>query len=180
MAGLIDAEIPEAEVVSLLNGDPVYHDLRSRLAILESNRLRIDAAAPGTKPPLGPKQTQAELDATKVQLQTLEDHSRDLVRNAKRIALQAEIRHLERQVEISAGQIAAFEKEVEKKREDVDSVGRSSISAQMAAEDVLLIQEILRAVAAEQEMLKVELSAGARVQVLGDMNAPAAVPESPD
>ena len=39
---LQDVEIAEAEVLSLLYGDPVYHDLRSRLANLQSNRPRTN------------------------------------------------------------------------------------------------------------------------------------------
>ena len=77
---LQDVEIAEAEVLSLLYGDPVYHDLRSRLANLQSNRPRTNTVGPGTTPPPGPDQTQVELNATKAQLQELEDHARDLVR----------------------------------------------------------------------------------------------------
>ena len=44
----------------------------------------------------------------------MEQQSRDMVRGAKRIALEQEIRRLESQLEVSTEQLAAFEKEVEK------------------------------------------------------------------
>ncbi len=42
------------------------------------------------------------------------------------------------------------------------------------------IEQILHELAVERERLKVEMDAPLRVQVLGDSNSPAAVPESPD
>ena len=175
-----DAEIPEADVVLLLNNNPVYRDLQSRIAMLAGiDRIHNIAAAPGTKEPAGFGRTKAELEAAKAQLQELEDHSRDLVRGAKRIALKAEISHLESQVDISTGQIAAFEKEVEKKANEADSVGKSSVAAQMAKADVENIERVLRSVAEEQERLRVEIRSRPRVTVLGgDPKKAADVPES--
>ena len=116
LADLQEAEIPEADVVMLLNNNLVYRDLKSREAMLTAiDRVHNYAAAPGTKEPAGFGRTKAELEAAKAQIQELEDHSRDMVRGAKRIALKTEINHLESQVDVAAGQIAAFEKEVEKK-----------------------------------------------------------------
>ncbi len=77
-------------------------------------------------------------------------------------------------------QLTAFEKQVDRKREEAYSVGRSSIAVQMAKTEAEDIERILRAVAAERESLKIELGAKDRVTVIGDRNAPAAVPESPD
>ena len=98
-----------------------------------------------------------------------------MIHDAKLIALKQEKRRLRNELDIAAGQITAIEKEVEKKREDADSVGRRSISVEMATEEVLLVQEILRAVAAEQAMLRVELRSPSRV-----IPSLAEVPESSD
>ena len=179
---LATAEIPQIEVVSLLNSDPNYHRLQKRIARLELKRrhemekLHSNEAAPGTEQ----ARTQAELSSTKEQLENLEQKSGDLVRGARRIALEMEIRRLESQIEISTGQLAAFEKEVERKGQDAESVGRSSIAANMARAEVDNLEQILRAVAMEREILRVNLKAGPRVRVLGDPSAPAAVPEGPD
>ncbi|MGA2256909.1 MAG: hypothetical protein ABSG53_19835 [Thermoguttaceae bacterium] len=169
------SEIPELEVVSLLNGDPVYRDLRSRLAILEANRLHTNAAAPGTKQPPGPNQAQAEFEGTQAQLEKLQAQTRKMVRDAKLIALNQEKRRLENEVDISRTQIALFEKEVDKKKEEADNAGRITISAQMAKVHIENIERVLRNVAEEEERLRVELTSASRVTEL-----PAELPESPD
>jgi len=176
---LATAEIPETEVVVLLNNNPIYRDLQSRLAFLEAvSRQHTDAAAPGTKQPVGFTRTKAELESARAQVQTLEQKSAEQVRSAKRIELEREIRHLENQVEISTGQVAAFEKEVERKGNDADSVGRSSVAAQMARAEVDNIERILHGVAEERERLRVELKSTPRVGILGDRNSPASLPEN--
>ncbi|MGO9110891.1 MAG: hypothetical protein ACLP9L_16845 [Thermoguttaceae bacterium] len=184
-----DAEIPEIEIAGLLNNNPRYRDLQSRLALLELNRRRAlpesnghrtDAAAPATKQPQGPDHSQVELDAAKAQLQDLKAHTWDMVRDAKRIALKQEIIRLKTEQEISAAQLGAIEKEVEKKANEANSAGRTSIATQMERADIENIEQILRAVTIARETLRVELRAGTRVSVLGDRNAPAAVPECPD
>jgi hypothetical protein len=42
------------------------------------------------------------------------------------------------------------------------------------------VERILQAVVDERERLKIELQSPPRVSVMGDRNAPAAVPENPD
>jgi len=180
LKSLPDSEIPEVEVVTLLNNNPMYRDLQSRLAVLESSDFNTDTATSGTKPPPGLARTQAELSRVKARLQKLETDTRDQVRGARRIALERDLHRSETQVEISAQQLRAFEKEVEKKANEAESVGRSSIAIQMARADVESIERILRNVADERATLRVELRARNRVRVLGDQNAPAAVPECPD
>ena len=176
---LPEAEISEAEVVMILNMNPTFRDLQGRLQVLEQmNRIHTNAAAPKMKEPPGFVRTKEDLDTTRAQLKTLQQESRDQVRGAKRIELEREIRRLEGQVEVSTEQMAGFEKEVERKGNEADSVGRSSVTAQMARADVDNIERILRGVADEKERLRVELSSPSRVKVVGDRNAPAAVPEN--
>ena len=106
---LQDVEIAEAEVLSLLYGDPVYHDLQPpresaiEPAPYQHGWTRNDATARAGPDPGG-------VECDEAQLQELEDHARDLVRGAKRIALKAEISHLESQVNIAAGQAALLRK----------------------------------------------------------------------
>ncbi|MEI8373570.1 MAG: AAA family ATPase [Planctomycetota bacterium] len=179
LAELATAEIPETEVVVLLNSNPIYRDLQSRLTFLEGlSRLHMEAAAPGTKQPVGFARSKAELESAKAQLLTLEQKSTEQVRGAKRIELEREVHRLESRVDISTGQVAAFEKEVERKGNEADSVGRSSVAAQMARAEVDNIERILHGVAEERERLRVELKSAPRVAVLGDRNAPAAIPEN--
>jgi polysaccharide biosynthesis transport protein len=177
---LPDSEIPEVEVVTLLNNNPMYRDLQSRLAVLESSEFNIDTATPATKLPPGLARPQAELSRVKARLQKLESDTRDQVRGVHRIALERDLRRLETQVEISGEQLRAFEKEVEKKRDEAESVSRTSIAVQMSRADVESVERILRNVADECATLRVELRARNRVRVLGDQSAPAAVPECPD
>ena len=87
---------------------------------------------------------------------------------------------LETEVEISVKDLTAFEKEVEKKAIEAESAGRTSITLQMARADIENVEQTLRSLRAECETLRLELRASQRVKVLGDPNAPAAVPECPD
>ena len=178
-ADLPTAEIPESEVVMLLNNNPMYRELQSRLTMLQTVKsMHTNAALPGAKEPPGFMRTLADYDATKAQLEELDRKSSDMVRAAKRIALQQEIRRLDSQMEVSTAQLEAFEKEVENKRSEADSVGRSSVAAQMARAEVDNIERILHGVAEERERLRVELKSPPRVKIHGDPNAPAAVPEN--
>ncbi len=174
------AEIAKTEVVMLLNNNPMYRDLQSRVTVLEQmQRMHTNSAAPGTRPPPTVARILGEYDTMKAQLQKLEEDSSDMVRDAKRIALQQDIRRLKCQEDISRDQLAAFEKQVDRKREEAYSVGRSSIAVKMARTEAEDIERILRGVAEERERLKVELSAENRVKVLRAGNdQPAAIPES--
>ena len=89
-----------------------------------------------------------------------------------RIESENEVRRLEFQVAISTEQLATVEKEVERKANDADSVGRNSISMQMAKADVDNIEQILHAVAVERETLRIELKARPRVRVLWGSECP--------
>ncbi|MGO9114476.1 MAG: polysaccharide biosynthesis tyrosine autokinase [Thermoguttaceae bacterium] len=176
---LKDIEIPETEVVMLLNNNPMYRDLQGRLALLEGiDRIHMYSAAPGTKEPAAYGRTKADLEATRAQLQKLKQDSSDMVRDAKRIALTQEIQRLKSEGEIAEQQLRAFEKEVEKKGQEADSVGKSSIAIQMQRADIENIERLLHGAAEERERLRVELRSRNRVEVLGDPNAPAAVPEN--
>jgi uncharacterized protein involved in exopolysaccharide biosynthesis len=179
---LPSAEIAEVEVAGLLNNNPQYRDLQSRLAMLESgsSRLHLGSVPPGTKLPPGLAQAQADYESTKARLEALEQKSREMIRAARRIAWEQESRRLEVQLEVSTEQLLTFEKEVEHRKNGADYVGRSSVAAQMARAEVDNIERILHGVAEELETLRVELKAKPRVQVLGDPNSPAAVPTCPD
>ena len=122
----------------------------------------------------------ADWEATTQQLDSLKEEAVEQIRGAKRIALKQDIDRLESQAEILADQIAAFEKEVEHKGNEADSVGRSTVNAQMMRAEVENVERILREVGEERERLRVELKSPRRVEILGDPNSPAAVPESPD
>jgi hypothetical protein len=171
-------EVPEVQVAALLNNNPAYRELQNRVVILESSRPKSDGTAPETKP--ADESAQAELKGAKAQLQTLEAATRDQIRSALRIEWQNEVRRLESQVDISAKQLSAFEKEVERKGNEAESVGRSSVSVHMARAEVDALEQVLRDVTLERETLRIELKAGPRVVVLGDRNSPAAIPECPD
>ena len=120
----------------------------------------------------------ADYENSKAQLDDLENQTRDQIRGAKRIALKQDIDRLESQAEILGDQIAAFEKEVEHKGNEADQVGRSTVNAQMMRAEVENVERILRGVAEERERLRVELKSPRRVDIKGDPNAPAAVPET--
>jgi capsular exopolysaccharide synthesis family protein len=178
LADLPGAEIPETEVVVLLNNNPMYRDLQTRLGFLRQAKMAHGIAlAPGTRETPTFARTNAEFESTTAQLEKLDSDTRDQVRGAKRIALEQEIHRLESHVEVSTGQLAGFEKEVERRGNEAESMGRSSVAAQMARAEVDNIEHILRSVAEERERLRVELNSATRVTVRGDKNAPASVPE---
>ncbi len=129
---LPNTEIAEIEVVAILNNNPRYRDLQSRVLLLEQNLLRHSATPPGKKPSPAYVRAMADLETTKAQLETLVKQSRDQIREALRIELRNDVRRLDRQLEISTGKLAGFEKEVEVKGNEVDSLGRSTVGIQMA------------------------------------------------
>ncbi len=175
-----DAEIAELEVDAVLNSNPVYRDLQNRLLLLEAKVPKPVAGLPAEKQVPGMREAQAELGAMKGQLEEMREKSRGMVRNAMRIGLQRDIKRLERQLEVSTEELASFEKEVEKKRAEAENVGRNSVQAQMMQNDINNLQKILQDVAEEKELLRVEVDAPTRVEIVGERSAPAAVPESPD
>lgn len=179
LADLKEAEIPESEVVMILNVNPMYRDLQTRLTMLQQfRRLHERTIAPGTKLTPGFDRTNAEYEATQGQLEKLHSDTKEMVRDSKRIALNQEIRRLETQELVSTERLVAFEKEVQRKGDEAESVGKSTVNVQMAHADVDNIERILHNVNEEKERLRVELSAPRRVNVLGDKTAPAAVPET--
>lgn len=186
-ANIKDTEkVPEMEVVMLLNNNPVYRDLQSRVAMLEQiYKMHITTAQmaqPGMSQNPGFARTMAEREATKNQLELLKAESRKLVRNAKVIELKREISRLTHQVDISDRELQGFEKQVENKQKEAENVGRISVSIQMERAEVENIERILKTVAEERERLNVELkSVVERVTVpSGNPHEAAAVPEAED
>jgi hypothetical protein len=163
-------------ILALFVINPVYRELLSRVATLEATKLNLDAAAPGIKPSPALAQAKAEFEMTKARLQKLESETRDQVRGARRIALEQERSSFEARLDISTSQMSAFEKELEKKKQEAEDAGRSSITAQMARAELENVEQVLRAIAMDKEFLRIEINARPRVSQCG----PATVPESPD
>ena len=114
----------------LLNNNPLYRELQSRHLMLDQMmRLHNQIAVPGLKQNVNFARTEAEMKATQSQLDTLDQQMRDQVRGGRRIELEREIHRTESQVDVSSEQLAAYEKEVEKKRDDADNVGKSSVAS---------------------------------------------------
>jgi len=156
--------IPEAEVVMLLNSNPLYQNLQVRLSMLQGiSRWHNNAIAQGTKIPAGFNRTQAEFEGAQAQLEQLRDQTRKMVRDARLIALKQEKRHWEHEVNISAGQAAAIEKDAEKNKGIAEAAGRTTIAVQMMEADVAENDRLLRKIAEEQEQLNVELKSASRV-----------------
>lgn len=76
--------------------------------------------------------------------------------------------------------VTAREKEYQRAYDEAVAEGLSSVVAEMAEKELRVTEEILHSVVVERERLRIELNAPTRVKVLGDRNAPAAVPECPD
>jgi autotransporter-associated beta strand protein len=92
---------------------------------------------------------------------------------ALRDSTASDAKRLEARVASLRELMAAREKEYGQAYDAAIAEGRRSVSAEMAADEVRTIEEILHRVEVERERLRVELNAPARVKVL----APAAVPE---
>jgi len=167
--------ISELEVVSFLNGDPVYRDLRSRLVGLEPTRPRPGSGPSGTRQPQDGNRIPTDYEAIRAQLDKLCEGTRKMIRDARIIALRQEKRRVQSELEITTGQLTAFEKQVEQKKEAAESAGRITISAQMARADVENVERVLRNLAEEEARLRVELQSPPRVTVYL-----AELPESPD
>jgi capsular exopolysaccharide synthesis family protein len=171
--------IPDTELAAVLSNNPVYKDLLPRQQMLQS----IVAAqqpllVPGAKQSPTYKRAKQELDSTNDAVAKLEQKADLQVRDAKRVELEREIYRLKAEINIATEQIVAFQKEVDSKSRDADSVGKSSVSAQMQRANLENVERILKGVVEERERLKVELQSAPRVAVWGDdKNAPAAVPE---
>jgi capsular exopolysaccharide synthesis family protein len=177
LAEVKETEIPETEVVMLLNNNPMYRDLQSRLAILEGmDRVHTYAIAPGTKEPPAYGRTKADLESTKAQVQKLKQDSIDMVRDARRIELKRELSRLEAEAATVADQVRSFEKEVEEKKKYAENVGKISVAIQMQRAEIENIDRLLQSVDEERQRLRVEVDSPPRVTTFGD--PPAATPET--
>jgi capsular exopolysaccharide synthesis family protein len=170
--------IPKAELAAVLVNNPNYKDLLPRQQMLQTI---VDAQKPliakGVKPSPTYARAQAELESATEAVKRMELEADEQVRDAKRVDLEREVFRLKAEIEIATNQIVAFQKDVDSKSRDADAVGKSSVSAQMQKQDLDNIERILHGVVDERERLKVELKSPSRINVWGDKNAPAAVPE---
>jgi len=158
------AEVPEVEVAVLLNQNPIYRDLQAQIAVLSGiSRIHSSNIAQGTKIPSGFNRTQMQFEGAQAQLEALREQTRKMVRDSKLITLRHEKSHYQSELEITTGQLTAFEKQVEQKREAAESAGRITISAQMARTDLESLDRILHNLAEEEENVRVELKSAPRV-----------------
>jgi hypothetical protein len=188
---LSDEKPADLEVSGLLNTMPVYRELFNRRMLSDLGKHRAKTALGGAvddktaKTPSGSGDERSEISDDEIKsidrtLDELREHCAAMLHDAKCHEAHQEISRLRARIEIATNQIVAFQKEVESKARDADAVGRTSVSAQMQRADLDAIERTLRKVVDERERLKIDLKAPSRVQVVGDKNAPAAVPENPD
>ncbi len=103
------AQIPEAEIVMLLNNDPIYRDLKARVSMMKAmERYHNQATENGLKQP-NVARSQQESAAVNAQLEDLKETARVQIREARSIELDRDIQRLKTQAEILADQIAGFE-----------------------------------------------------------------------
>ena len=122
-----------------------------------------------------------ELAAARKMLDDLKSQCHNMLRDAKRIELESDVRRLTTRLDVATDQLARFEKEVLTKMRDVEQVSRTSIAARMLQAKLENLERILHGVADERERLKVELEyPRPRITIVGDPSSPAAVPENPD
>jgi polysaccharide biosynthesis transport protein len=170
--------IPETDLVAVMEKNPLYRDLLPRKqmleSIVESGRKQVVTTAKAS--PMISRAI-AELENTNKTVEAMKTQADKQVREAKAIELDREKFRLSKEIDIATEQITTFVKEVENKAHEADAVGKSSIAAQMQRGDLENVERILKGVAEERERLKVELDSQARVAIIGDQTAPAAVPE---
>ena len=166
LAELPAAEIPETEVVMLLNNNPMYRDLQSRLTILEQMQRHPRPAPPCPEQGApGFARTKADYDATKAQLDRLGTSSPATWSAApsaspwsrRSAAWKARWRS-------PPSRWRPSKRKSSKKATRPTTVGRSSVAAQMARAEVDNVERILHGVAEERERLRVELRCPARVR----------------
>jgi hypothetical protein len=188
---LSSEKISELEISKLLYGVPGYRELATRKVLHDLDKLRGDKVTDAAKEEKGTKTPSGrggenrrlgddELKAVDRILDGMHAQCLDMLREARRLEVEREVNRLTVRINIATQRIIAFEKEVESKARDADSVGRTSISAQMLRADLESVERILRGVVDERGRLRIELQTLPRVTVLGDKNAPAAVPENPE
>ena len=106
---LPSAQIPEAEIVMLLNSDPVYRDLKSRVAVMKQiERFHVNATPDGLKQP-NVARSQQEFAAATAQLEELKETVRGQIREARGIELDRDMQRLKIEAEILSEQINGFE-----------------------------------------------------------------------
>lgn len=174
-----DYKVSESEIAAVLTTNPVYHELLPRQQMLQQMvTAAMKLKVPGSHDSPNFSQARAQLAATDESIQQLKSKAEMQVREAKRIELERELRKLDTEIGIETDQVDAFAKEVASKQRDAESVGRSTVAAQMLRAKLEDLEHILRSVSDERERLKVELeNPKLRVTVAGDKDAPAAVPE---
>jgi hypothetical protein len=112
------------------------------------------------------------------QIDALERKANDQIRDAMRIAWGRDVRRLEAELAVAGGQVAAYEKTVERRLDEANTAAKTSANIQRQKADLVNLDKVLQSVAEEREQLKVEIDSAPRVAIKGDRNAPAARPES--
>ena len=163
---LPDAEIAETEVVVLLNNNPLYRDLQSRLAFLEANRTGSTTTPPCRERscPPGSCGARAEYDATKAQIEELESSPAKWFAAPSGSPWSRRSAAWKARMTIPPSSCRPSKRKSRRKGNEADSVGRSSVAAQMARAEVENIERILHGVAEERERLRVELRSQHRVK----------------
>ena len=164
--------VPETEIAAVLVNNPAYKDLLPRQQMLQSI---VDSQQPllvrGQKPSPTAARAKAELDSTDNAVRKMRDNAKDQVREAKQVELERETDRLRAEIDIATEQIGTFEKEVESKQRDADSVGKSSIAAQTYKATLENTERSLQSIVDERDRLKVELQSPTRVSLLGDRSS---------
>ena len=142
-----DYKVSESEIALVLTNNPVYHELLPRQQMLQQMvSAAMKMTAPGSRESSQFSQARAQLEATNESLQQLKSKAEVQVREAKRIELERELNRLNTEIGIATDQVQAFEKEVAGKARDADSVGRSTVAAQMLKAKLENLERILHGV----------------------------------
>ncbi len=182
LLGIVTKEeyrVSETEIAAVLVTNPVYHELLPRQQMLQTIVGAAEKLMVKThKPSPSFVQAKAQLEATTDNINKLKYDAEQQVRQAKYIEVEREIRRLKTEIGIATDQVSSFGKEVEGKSKDADTVGKSTVAAQMLKAKLENAERILKNVSEESARLKVELdNYRARVTVAGDSSKPADVPE---
>lgn len=91
-----------------------------------------------------------------------------------------DVKQLQAQCAKLTNKMTLYEKELEQTVRHANAAEQDSFLVHTIAEDVRVIEDMLRRLTQERELLRAELNASVRVSVAGDRSCPATIPECPD
>lgn len=166
LAGVGSLEISDAELDDFVQRDPVARQLFTQLGMLSIDKAYTDGAVTPNAKSRYADRVQQDLQTLQEQFNARRENLVEVVRQKRRSVIQTDIQKLESSVTVLREQERTITADVERLRKDADKFGSSSVDIEMLRADIQHIDDMLKAVGAEREKLKVESRSSPRVTLL--------------